>query len=667
MQRIQLGVPPAEFFTNPTDILRAFDSMAAGGIVAMDTETSGLDIVVDEPLYVGIATLDRRIAFSVDSQDPDIEGRARRISAFQQALDKYPNTVVAMHNAKFDMHMLKNAGVVLPGTVHDIRVMAGMSDSSRSSLELKQLAVIVYGANDLESIRYLDFVENFGRPGKRGKVHVTAADLLRAAPVDKISDYVTADSWTTFKLHRTLESQLREIRTWKGQTLWDLFNTYEVPFTRLLWDCELTGMRVDAHALSHLKTEWEKEIETLEKEFCTLAGRVINLRSTDQVRKYFLLEKGLKVVKYSAGGESGEVKASTSKDALAVWANQGVREAQILTRFREVDQLLKNFVRPLIRKAGYDKRSRVHTNLNQVGAETGRLSSSDPNLQNIPVRTDDGRKIREAFIAEEGNCLVVRDYEQLEMKITAGLSGDRAMLQIIHEGKDIHAGNASIAFNVPYEEIMEAVRLKEEIEEAHAKGLETNAKLTPEQKKLVGYRKDAKAIGFGTLYGEGAKKLSIQLGCTIEEAKAKRKLFFSKFTAVQDLIQKTHLRVQRELQVQTLMGRVRALPAAGMRDGPAFWKALRQSFNTEIQGTAADIAKLAMLRIWRDERIRELGGHLLNQVHDELIVECPISAADEINDRMEMHMRDCVKDLGVALPLEFTSSGRPCPNWAAGK
>lgn len=652
MQRIQTSNPPVVFVNNHETLAGYVRGFREGGVVALDTETTGLDIIQDAALFISLSTEDTSIIIH------------RSLAAGLAPLLNDPDVVIPMHNAKFDMHMMANIGVPFGGAqAHDTIVMAGMSDSSRSSLGLKELAVSLYGEDGARAFRYKDFAETFGSPNK--KKGETTADLLLKAPKEKLTYYAGSDAWATVVMYPVLKSLLQQIHNWRGIDLWSLFLGIEVPFTRLLWDCEREGMKVDLPRLRELEQLWSERISEIEKEFAKLAGRPINLRSTPQLRQYFLVDKGLVSNKFTDGGKSGEAKASVDKDVLAEWAAQGVPEVKLLKEHRELSVLLNTFVKAPLSRA--DQRDRLHTTLNHVGAETGRLSSSDPPMQNIPIRTALGRMIRACFIAEHGHRLIVRDYDQLEMKIAASVAGDTAMIEMINAGRDIHAGNATIAFDMDYDLVMEAVRLKDMLEEEEAKGIKSGRKLAPEQKAMVKARKDAKNIGFGDLYGSGIQKTARQIGCSVEEALAKKAKFKAAFPHVAKDIVRTHEYAKKHHCVQTIMGRFRALPAAAMLRGPAFAKAMRQAYNTRIQGSAADIAKLAMLRVWGDPRIRELGGKLLLQVHDELIVECPEEAADEINERMGYHMEHCLDDIGLRFPVPLTTSGRPCPNWAAGK
>jgi len=447
VQRLNLNLDRPQLLTTAEEALQACAYFRERGAVAVDTETTGLDIIRDVPLFIGLSDKIRRVAVQVNTPACD---------ALQELLGD-ERVVKILFNAKFDAHMLANRGMKLAGPWHDVMVQAAMTESGRSSNQLKDLMVIVYGADDPRSLQYADFSGTFGKVTKKK----TAKELLESAPIERVLQYVTCDAWGTFQLYETLSAQLHHIRTWRGQELWRLFHDIEVPYTKVLWDLERTGIRIDPDHLEKLGAAWDIELQGIERKFAQEVGRSINIRSGDQLRDYFILEKGLVTPRKTKGGESGEVKSSIDKVTLEIWANQGIEAAALVKRHRELGVLRSHFIKPLISLR--DNRDRVHTTFTQM-VRTGRLASDSPNLQNIPVRSEDGKKIRYAFIASEGMVLLDRDYDQLEMKLAAALSGDKNMIAIINDGKDIHAGNAAIAFEddgAVYELIMEGVRLKD--------------------------------------------------------------------------------------------------------------------------------------------------------------------------------------------------------------
>lgn len=649
MRRLNLSLSKPELLTSTEDVLAACAQFREAGTVAIDTEATGLDHVNDVALFASLSDGKRRVAVRADSQE--FEALA--------SLLQDPQVVKALHNAKFDAWMLANRGMKMVGPWHDTLVMASMSDSSRSSKKLKDLLVSLYGPNDPRTLQYADFSETFGKVTRKK----TAEMLIKAAPIEKVVQYATCDAWGTLQIYHTLRKQLQGIRTWRGDTLWNLFETIEVPFTEILWGMERQGIRIDVGRLEQLKADWTKELQDLELRFAQAVGRPINIRSNPQLSEYFLLEKNLSTARRTGGGESGEAKASLDKVTLGIWAEAGIEEAKLVLHYRQLDKLVGTYTDPLL--AARDSRDRIHTSFTQL-VDTGRLASSDPNLQNIPTRTKDGKKIRECFITEDGMRLGVYDYDQLEMKLAAVLSNDPNMLRIIQEGKDIHSGNAAVAFNVPYEAIMAAVAAKDALGAARQRG-EEGVPLTERLLELLVYRDRAKTIGFETLYGGGIRKLALLLGCSVDKAIEIQTTFFAPFQVLLQCIKQTHAEARENLSVQTITGRYRALPAARYDNTPAQAEAFRQSWNSKVQGSAADAAKLAMIRVWDDRHLQELGNRLLLQVHDELIVEFPTEHGDEVDALVRHHMEHAFDSVGLALPIPLTSSGKWAANWAAAK
>jgi len=566
---------------------------------------------------------------------------------------------LAVSNCKFDVHMLANVGMKVKGPWHDTLVMATMSDTSRSSKRLKDLLVSLYGPDDERSIRYSDFSETFGKVTKKK----TAKQLLESAPIEKVLQYATCDAWGTFQIYQTLQKQLKRIHNWRGQDLWQLYTSIEVPFTEVLWGMERRGAKIDVGKLEQLREDWTKEIQDTELKFAQAVGRPININSVPQLRDYFLLERGLKTIRRTVGGESGEAKASLDKVTMGMWVEQGVTEAALVLRYRQLSKLVGTYADPLLKFR--DTNDRVHTSYTQM-VDTGRLASDEPNLQNIPARSKDGKKIRECFIADDGFELLVRDYDQLEMKLAAALSGDPNMIKIILEGKDIHSGNAAIAFDIPYEGIIAASRAKDTLGKAAQAGL-PGEPLTDEQVYYLVCRDRAKTIGFETLYGGGIRKLAVLLKCSVDKAIEIQTKFFAPFQVLLKFIERTHQEARSTLSVQTITGRFRTLPAAALDKTPAQAEAYRQSFNTKIQGSGADAVKLAMILVWFDATLQKLGNQLELQVHDELVNEVPKETGEEIDRLVGEHMQHSLESVGLKLAVPLTSSGKRAQNWAAAK
>ena len=476
------------------------------------------------------------------------------------------------------------------------------------------------------------------------------------------ADYASLDPWGSYMLMDYMRDQLsgEVIDMVTDRTLLDYYEDTAVPFTRVLWNMERRGFRIDEQLAETYAKPLKIEAELKARAIVALLGHDLNPKSTKQLVDAFFTKDdsdpnhviwtdpfGNKPKKIS--DKTGV--PSVDSDALDEWAGRGNQLAKLLLEFREMEKVHNTYVEPL--PLLVDHHGRIHTSLNQTGAVTGRLSSSDPNLQNIPSKGEWGPKIRDMFVAGLwGDCwpewcmpeiehvpvpdlerdfpmtLIVSDYDQLEMRIMAHFSEDETMLDAIHTGKDLHCLTVHLANpHIPYLEIWQA---KEDNENRKT--------LTPRQKELLAMRSNYKAIGFGLIYGIGALKLGMNLGLKVIEQRGQRgrpprlrcpeaeeliTKYFGIFPGVKKFIDTTHDYCEQTQRVQTITGRFRRLPSILSEEGGIAAQAERQSVNSIIQGTAADIAILAMLKCERDPVLRELGCRMLLQVHDELVFEVP--------------------------------------------
>ncbi|MEJ5336252.1 MAG: DNA polymerase I [Thermus sp.] len=372
--------------------------------------------------------------------------------------------------------------------------------------------------------------------------------------------------------------------------LW-LYREVERPLAQVLAHMEATGVRLDVPYLEALSQEVAFELERLEAEVHRLAGHPFNLNSRDQLERVLFDELGLPPI----GKTEKTGKRSTSAAVLELLREAHPIVGRIL-EYRELMKLKSTYIDPLPRLV-HPKTGRLHTRFNQTATATGRLSSSDPNLQNIPVRTPLGQRIRKAFIAEEGHLLVALDYSQIELRVLAHLSGDENLIRVFREGKDIHTETAAWMFGVPPEGVDGAMR------------------------------RAAKTVNFGVLYGMSAHRLSQELSIPYEEAAAFIERYFQSFPKVRAWIAKTLEEGRKKGYVETLFGRRRYVPDLNARVKSVREAAERMAFNMPVQGTAADLMKLAMVKLF--PRLRPLGVRILLQVHDELVLEAPKARAEE--------------------------------------
>ncbi|MBI3177778.1 MAG: DNA polymerase I, partial [Chloroflexi bacterium] len=407
--------------------------------------------------------------------------------------------------------------------------------------------------------------------------------------LEAAAPYAVADVDMTLRLLPQLRRELEE----KG--LLKLFEEVELPFITVLADMESAGVTVDTDYLTGMSAELEKRLTALEKKIYKAVGYEFNINSTQQLARALFEDLRLEPPDKSRKTAAG--KYSTAADVL-----EEMRDAKAhpvldhILEHREVSKLKGTYVDALP-QAVNPETGRIHTSYNQAGSVTGRLASSNPNLQNIPIRSELGREVRRAFVAPRGRRLVAADYSQVELRIAAHFAQDQFWIESFRRGDDIHAATASAVFGVPLE------------------------KVTKDQ------RRNAKAINFGLLYGMGAYSLGRSTGLTLGEAEEFIQTYFAKLPGVKRYIEETKQKAATDGYVETLLGRRRYFPiltkpGQTREDHAVRARAEREAINTPVQGTAADIMKLAMLRLARDLPRKVPTALMILQVHDELVFEC---------------------------------------------
>jgi DNA polymerase-1 len=463
--------------------------------------------------------------------------------------------------------------------------------------------------------------------------------LLRAMETEFESaiSYASLDAWATFRVFHELKRRLGDQHSMDGMNLWDYFEEVEMPFTRVLHNLSRRGIMVDVGYLDELSPRIETDIITIQKPLNKIAGKELNPNSTPQLRHLFFDKLGIKPIKMTSGGTSGNRQPSTDASCLNRWAEDGVKAAQLLLEHRVLAKMKGTYVDGL--RKWVDSELRIHPTLTQHVTVTGRLSSVDPNLQNIPRPGGDKFGIRSAFMPKQDHVLIVVDYEQLEMRLMAHYSQDPNMIEVIRKGWDIHTGTASLMFNHKYEDIIAAIKRKKQAAK------DESIKLTELEKEMCFARQASKNIGFGLNYGEGPQKLGKTLGVSKDRAKELMAQYFKPYPRVQEFIEGVHSFILDNAMVETILGRPRRFhemhEIGKMLDKCSRWhlpgtakmnlaRAERQSVNSVIQGSAADVAKMAMIKCEFDPRLSRLGAQQLLQVHDELLFEVPEETADEV-------------------------------------
>jgi DNA polymerase-1 len=663
-------IPECEWLETEQQIIDAGAYLANSPrkIVGFDTETTGVRTCRDYPLMFSLSDGVRRFASMWDPW-------ANHYAIKDWVLQNKELTKIGS-NMKFDMHMSANRGIVLAGPIHDTLVMDWLYDENRWDHDLKSVA------KDHCGIKMREFKEVFPMlPKKKGRPPDTAGDAIwrkLSTPQGKAEaiEYAGLDAFASVKVHDYLEERLRNDFLREGYSYWDYFLDWEVEFTRVLWNMERRGFMM---ATGHLKAQiapLNAEEARLMGELAKRIGHPINPNSPQQLQTLFFQELKYEPIKWTDGGKSGIKKPSTDHDVLEEFARKGCPISALILECRSVVKTRGTYIEGPLEQVDDDLR--IHTSLLQHGTVTGRLSSRGPNLQNLPRPANDNCRIREAFVAAPGKVLLVADYEQLEMRIMAHFSQDPRMIKAITDGLDLHCFTVSLMYGVDYDEVIAAKKRAKKVDSDP-----NEPPLTDREKLLLGYRQAAKATGFGLIYGIGPQKLSVQLteelGRTVDvkEAVGMIKNYFRVFEGVESFIKNTHARCKQDEFVQTIIGRKRRLPEINARGGDSdeddinaggiAAAAKRQSVNSIVQGTAADIAKAAMIRCEYDEELTVLGVQMLLQIHDELIFEVD-EDPDVINlarKRIKAIMEHPFPGYDLSVPIPTDDS--VAYTWAAAK
>ena len=516
-----------------------------------------------------------------------------------------PAVPKAGHNVKFDWQVLRGAGVELRGLAYDSMLASFVLDPGRRSHAIDTLALEHLGQT----------METYADVAGRGKKEVPFAEL----PVSRAAGYCGADSAAVLALHGFFAPRLRET------ALEPLLAEIELPLVAVLVDMEWAGIGIDRAVFERLSRELGADLGRLELEIARAAGTELNLNSPKQLAVVLFEKHQLPVLKKTKTGPS------TDADVLEQLAEMGHELPKLILDYRELQKLKSTYVDALPAEVN-TRTGRIHTSFNQTGAATGRLSSSEPNLQNIPVRTQRGEAIRRGFVPAPGSVFLVADYSQIELRLMAHLSGDPAFIEAFRQGGDIHRQTAALIFGVPVAEV------------------------TPEM------RGRAKTINFATIYGQGAFALSRQLGVSQEDAKAFIARYFERFAGVRAFLDRQVQLAREQGYVETLFKRRRYIPEIRDRNYNLRAYAERTAQNSPLQGSAADLIKLAMVHAHRELHERGLASRMLLQVHDELVFEVPAAEVEVMRGLVRTSMETVVQ-LDVPLVVDIGVG----PNWLDAK
>ncbi len=477
-----------------------------------------------------------------------------------------PTVPKAGHHIKFDWQVLRTAGVELAGAAWDSLVAGFLLDSGRRSYDLEVLSLEYLG----RTMRgYVDLAG-------RGRTEIPFAEV----PVSAAAAFCGNEGATVLALHTALAPALA------GTPMGGVLDNVEMPLLPVLVDMEWAGVQIDLALFKRLSNELARDLEQLQGEIAVVAGEALNINSPRQLAAVLFDKHQLPVLKKTKTGPS------TDADVLEQLAEMGHALPRLILSYRELQKLKSTYVDTLPLEVNPGT-GRIHTTFNQTGAATGRLSSSDPNLQNIPVRTPRGEGIRRGFVPATGCRFVVADYSQIELRIMAHLSGDPAFIEAFVQGGDIHRQTAALIFNVPVGQVNSEQRGR------------------------------AKTINFATIYGQGPFALSRQLGITQDEAKQFISQYFERFAGVRAFLDRQVELAREQGYVETLLGRRRYIPEVREKNFNLRSYGERNAQNSPLQGSAADLIKLAMTRIHALLSERRLESRMLLQVHDELVFEVP--------------------------------------------
>ncbi|SDN68271.1 DNA polymerase I [Pseudomonas arsenicoxydans] len=576
-------------------------------LIAFDTETTGIDAQQAQLVGLSFAVQANEAAYIPLTHSymgvPDQLDRDTVLRALKPILEDPSKLKVGQH-AKFDMNILANCaiggdqscGITVQGIAFDTMLESYVLDSTATRHDMDSLA-----------LKYLNHTTtSFQDIAGKGAKQLTFDQIS----LELAGPYAAEDADVTLRLHQTLQEKLNAI-----PSLSKVLSEIEMPLVPVLARIERQGALVDANLLGIQSVELGDKMVALEREAFAIAGEEFNLGSPKQLGVILYEKLGLPILSKTAKGQ-----ASTAEAVLAELAEQDYPLPKVLMQYRSMSKLKSTYTDRLPEQIN-PRTGRIHTSYHQAVAATGRLSSSDPNLQNIPIRTAEGRRIRQAFIAPKGYKLLAADYSQIELRIMAHLAKDEGLLHAFRNDLDVHKATAAEVFGVEL------------------------ADVTTDQ------RRSAKAINFGLIYGMSAFGLAKQIGVDRKQSQAYIDRYFARYPGVLEYMERTRAQAAEQGFVETIFGRRLYLPEINAKN-PALRKgAERTAINAPMQGTAADIIKKAMVAVDNWLTTSGLDAKVILQVHDELVLEVREDLIDQVRDEIRVHMSDAAK-LDVPLLVE---------------
>jgi DNA polymerase I len=602
-----------------------FEALTRQSRIAFDLETTSLEPLLAEIVGLAFAWQEGE-AWYLALRGPLGSKLLDPVATLARLRLILENPAVAKvnQNIKYDLLVLRGKGILVQGVVGDCMLADYLLHAGERSHNLEELAR-----------RYLNHqvIPITDLIGKKGRKQLQLR--MDQVPPDRSAVYAGEDADVAWRLCQLLESQLEQVKT-GPRTLRKLYDDLEVPLIEVLVELEANGIRIDIPKLRELSEEMRKQLEEIEKEIYTLAGHPFLINSLVQLRKVLFEE--LKLPRQRKTGVTGA--ASTDQETLeklAALKHPGAGLPRKILEHRQVAKLKGTYVDALPDLVN-PRTGRIHTSFNQTVAATGRLSASDPNLQNIPVRREQGQQIRQAFLPENGWLLVTADYSQIELRLLAHFSGDEELRRAFAEDRDVHTAVASQIFHVEEKDV------------------------TSSQRRV------AKTVNFGVIYGMSAHGLSQRLSIPRDEAETWINAYFARYPRVLEYQTRLLQNCRKLGFVSTILGRRRPFDRTAIRAGSTYQQrnqAEREAINMEVQGSAADLIKLAMLNLLRRLRREGLRSRMLLQIHDELVFEAPPEEMARlvplIREEMTTPLEASLK-LGVRLKVDVAAG----PNWLDG-
>ncbi|MCW8933502.1 MAG: DNA polymerase I [Gammaproteobacteria bacterium] len=565
---------------------------------AFDTETTSLNYMQAKVVGVSFCIEPGKAAYVPFAHD--YEGAPEQLTedivlgALKPLLED-PNKAKLGQNLKYDAHVLQNHGIYMQGISNDTLLESFVLDSTKR--------------HDMDSMasRFLNHnTIHFEDIAGKGAKQLT----FNQVELDKAGPYAAEDADITLRLHQSIHAQLEEI-----PELLKVYKEIELPLMPIIQHIERNGVKIDADMLATQSQQLAERMAQIEQQSYEVAGEEFNLASPKQIQAIFFEKLELPVIRKTPKGQP-----STAEDVLQELAEE-FELPRLILEHRGLSKLKSTYTDKLPKLINVNT-GRVHTSYHQTGAATGRMSSSDPNLQNIPVRSEEGRRIRQAFIADEGNCILAADYSQIELRIMAHLSADKSLLKAFKEGLDIHRATAAEVFDVP----LDAVETEQ--------------------------RRAAKAINFGLIYGMSAFGLAKQLKVSRYQAQDYIDLYFERYPGVKEYMDNTREQAHETGYVKTLFGRRLYLPEINSRNATRRQYAERTAINAPMQGSAADIIKHAMINVYNSLQNSKISALIIMQVHDELVFEVAKDHVDELSVLLHKEMEGAA-DLNVPLLVDI--------------